>query len=394
MSKVENRAVIARLRPAPPSTFRGGSFVRRMYIREAVRFAKFFALIVYTIYVQLCGFVSRWMFTGQVVYCRPKPVSKRCKMIRRNGKPAGRVLAVLLFLACGVISANAYTLVMRDGRRVQIPDAFNVTNSTLTYEVSSGIQVTVQLSTVNIAATERANGEAAGSFMSKSATPAPTVGRPRQATRPTANRSITNADLEEYRRTRVASERAYEKRRKQLGLTSQEAGQRELAAVTERTYEQLRNKRGQEEEGEAYWRGRATALRTEIATNDAQIAVVRQRLEELPVSYSLGAYDTGGPFGNGGYPTVYGPFPNYPVLGNPFPTNRRGNRRWNRRYGRFPQTNVLVGPVDNYDYNEERLSLRTQLNELQMQRAALGVRWRELEEEARRAGAYPGWLRP
>ena len=325
-------------------------------------------------------------------------------MIRRSGMPAGRVLAVLLFLTCGVISANAYTLVMRDGRRVQIPDAFTVTNTTLTYEVSSGIQVTVQLSTVNIFATERANGEAAGSFMSKkSAGPSapataisagPATSRPRQATRQTANRSITNADLEEYRRTRVASERAYERRRKQLGLPSQEAGQRELAAVTERTVEQLRNKRDQEEEGEAYWRARASSLRTEIATNDAQIAFVSQRLQELPVSYSLGGYDNG-PFGNPGYPTVYGPFPNYPVLGNPypFPNNRRNNRVWNRR-GRYPQTNVVILPNQNYDYGEERLSLRTQLNELMMQRAALSVRWKEFEEEARRAGAYPGWLRP
>lgn len=321
-------------------------------------------------------------------------------MIRRSGKPAGRVLAVLLFLTCGVISANAYTLVMRDGRRVEIPDAFTVTNTTLTYEVSSGIQVTVQLSTVNIPATERANGEAYGTFMSKSAAPAPapdpapSQGRPRQA-RPTANRSITNADLEEYRRTRVASERAYEKRRQQLGLPSREASQRELAAVTQRTHEQLRNQRDQQQEGEAYWRARASALRTEIATNEAQIAVVNQRLEELPVSYSLGNYGTyeTGPFGNS-YPTVINPFPNYPVFGNPFPNNRRGNRRWNRRFPRFPQTNVLIAPVDTYDYNEERLSLRTQLNELQMQRAALAVRWRELEEEARRAGAYPGWLRP
>ena len=321
-------------------------------------------------------------------------------MIRRKRQPAGRVLAVLFFLACGMVSADAYTLVMRDGRRVEIPDAFTVTNSTLTYEVSSGIQVTVQLSTINIAATERANGEAAGSFSSKlsskTAAPAPdpaTVSRPRQA-RPTANRSITNADLEDYRRMRVASERAYEKRRQQLGLPSREASQREIAAVTDRTHEQLRKQRDQQEDGEAYWRGRASALRTEIASNEAQIAVVRQRLEELPVSYSLGVYDTG-PFGGLGYPypPVNGPYPNYPVW-NPFPNNNRRNRGWNRRNGRFPQTNVLIAPYDNYDYNEERLALRTQWNDLQMQRASLGVRWRELEEEARRAGAYPGWLRP
>jgi len=35
-----------------------------------------------------------------------------------------------------------------------------------------------------------------------------------------------------------------------------------------------------------------------------------------------------------------------------------------------------------------------QLNDLLSQRAGMQARWRDLEEEARRAGAYPGWLRP
>ena len=322
-------------------------------------------------------------------------------MIRRKGESASRVPAVVLFLLLGAASANAYTLVMRDGRRVEIPDTFTVTSSTLTYEVSSGIQITVQLSGVNIPATERANGETPGTFRSKSeapagpatpAEPAP-AGRPRQAARPTANRSITNADLESYRRTRVASERAYEKRRQQLGLPSREAGQRELAAVTERTVEQLRGKRNQDEDEESYWRGRASSLRTEIATNESQIAFVNQRLEELPVGYSLGVYDQG-PFGGLGYPTANGPFGSpYPIWGNQYPYNN--NRRYrNRRYDPFRQRNVLVLPNQNYDYGEERLTLRNQLNELLMQRTGLSIRWREFEEEARRAGAYPGWLRP
>jgi hypothetical protein len=38
--------------------------------------------------------------------------------------------------------------------------------------------------------------------------------------------------------------------------------------------------------------------------------------------------------------------------------------------------------------------LITQLDDLLGKRAALQARWRDLEEEARRAGAYPGWLRP
>lgn len=324
-------------------------------------------------------------------------------MIRRKGESASRVPAVVLFLLLGAASANAYTLVMRDGRRVEIPDTFTVTNSTLTYEVSSGIQITVQLSGVNIAATERANGEAAGSFRSKSSasttapptasSTAPNASRPRQA-RPAASRSITNADLEGYRRTRVASEQAYESRRKQLGLPSREAGRRELAAVTDRTVETLRNRRDQEEDGETYWRGRASSLRTEIATNEAQIAFVNQRLEELPVGYSLGVYDNG-PFGMGypqGYPTVNGPFGSpFPIWGNQYPNNRRYR---NRRYDPYRRQNVIVLPNQSYDYSEERLNLRNQLNELLMQRTALNIRWREFEEEARRAGAYPGWLRP
>jgi hypothetical protein len=46
------------------------------------------------------------------------------------------------------------------------------------------------------------------------------------------------------------------------------------------------------------------------------------------------------------------------------------------------------------DYSYERAELVNQLNELEMTRTGFIVRWREMEEEARRAGAYPGWLRP
>ena len=42
----------------------------------------------------------------------------------------------------------------------------------------------------------------------------------------------------------------------------------------------------------------------------------------------------------------------------------------------------------------ERSALVTRFNELGAARAGLNARWRELEEEARRAGAPPGRLRP
>ena len=299
-------------------------------------------------------------------------------MIRRKGNFTGRVLVVALTLAFGAASANAYTIVMRDGRRVEIPDEFTVSGSMLTYETSPGIQVTIQLRTINVDATERANGAARGSFLAHSNNPAPVKTTPAVA-ETNARRSITNADLEEYRRARIASEKAYERRRRELNLPPVDVQRQEVAAVTERTQEQLRNQRGRQEADEAYWRQRATALRTDIAANEAQIDYVRQRLNELPAGSSVNQFTS-----------IYSlaamnPFnPAFQVFP---PFNRR-------RFNRFVQPNFLTMPYQNYDYSYERQTLTTQLNDLQMQRAALQVRWREFEEEARHAGVYPGWLRP
>jgi hypothetical protein len=46
----------------------------------------------------------------------------------------------------------------------------------------------------------------------------------------------------------------------------------------------------------------------------------------------------------------------------------------------------------NNTYDQGELVLR--LHQLEAERAGLRARWRLLEEEARRAGAPPGWLRP
>ncbi|HEY3580882.1 MAG TPA: hypothetical protein VGK82_10070 [Pyrinomonadaceae bacterium] len=186
-------------------------------------------------------------------------------MIRRKRSLTGRVLVVALVLVFGAVSASAYTIVMRDGRKVQIPDQFTVTNSTLTYEAGDDIQVTIQLNTVDIAATERANGEARGAFLARATKLQLVVGpSPAPAQRSRAARSITNADLETYRRARVQGEQDYERSRKELGLPSMEERRREAAAIQERTLEQVRNMRKQQElEQEAEWRNRAQLFRME-----------------------------------------------------------------------------------------------------------------------------------
>src|SRR2546430_17133755 len=72
------------------------------------------------------------------------------------------VAAALLLML--VITASAYTLVLRNGQRLEIPSEFTLTKVTLTYEISPGFNKTMQLILIDVAATERANHEAPGSF--------------------------------------------------------------------------------------------------------------------------------------------------------------------------------------------------------------------------------------
>jgi hypothetical protein len=199
-----------------------------------------------------------------------------------------RVFFAVVFLALTVSAVNAYTVVMRDGRRVEIPNEFTVTNSTLTYEVSNGFQVTIQLNTVDIAATERANNEPTGSLLQKADAPAAVQNT--QQTRPRAARSITNKDLEVYRKARVENERAYDEQRRELGLPSAEERRREVAEIEDRTLEQVRRMREQEE---AYWQSRAEAARAEMAAQEARSG----SRQDIPWSYSsFGGFSGFGPF--------------------------------------------------------------------------------------------------
>src|SRR5258708_3862661 len=134
---------------------------------------------------------------------------------------SGRLLLTVLLMLLLVSVANAYTIVFRDGRRVEIPSTFAVTTTTLTYEVSEGIQITLQLAAINVAATERANREPAGSFLRHSAKAlSEKTDNSRVRMSQATPRTITNRDLETFRRERVESEMLYERRRKELGLPS------------------------------------------------------------------------------------------------------------------------------------------------------------------------------
>ena len=352
----------------------------------------------------------------------------------RTKRALSRIFAGSALILVFVCSAAAYTVVMRGGKRVEVPAGFLVTATTLTYEASPGIQISLQLAGIDIPATEKANNEPAGALlrrreMVRNDLRAQDQIQVNRATAYSARRTITNRDLEATEQRRRQSELAYEKRRQELGLPtvaeSRLRAEREAAQIRE----ELAVTRFSQENSEAYWRGRASTLRTEMAALDAEINYVLARLEDSPnpqwggfTSVSVAPFIvTNSSFGNFGSRRLFfpGAIPHRPLINSapqfgPRLAARVGfgrgathaqvllNNGGRRHFGSssvgfaFPvvsSVGVLGSGFQSYDYSYERSALITHFNELATARAGLKARWRELEDEARRAGAPPGWLR-
>lgn len=332
---------------------------------------------------------------------------------------ASAVFAVLLTLS---VAANAYTVVMRGGKRIEIPSQFTLTASTLTYEVSPGVQISIATAAIDVTATEKANNELPGSFLRRVRAKEAKDDLDARSTSPPV-RTITNRDLESTAQRRRASELAYENRRKQLGLPTVEESRRQAEAEAAVIREQLAEARATEKESENYWRERASALKTETAALDAELNYVSRRLDETALGNGsvfsvtsgvpFGLFDSFGSYGQFGRGAFGPPARQRPlVFGSPrnaSPTkvlpNRRGTRgnifsgpfgfpRSRSRYSPVLAPNLpIFGSDSGSDTSYERSWLITRFNELSGARAGLQARWRELEDEARRAGAPPGWLR-
>ena len=301
-------------------------------------------------------------------------------------------ITLVLLLA---ISASAYTVVMRNGRRVEIPEKFTVTRTTLTYEVSPGMQVTLQMQAINIGATERANGEQPGALLRRAQPSISSMMVAPNSYSTGVARTITNKDLQAAKERRVRSEVAYDRRVRELGLPTLEESRRRTAEESAVIGAHLREIRAGRSEEEQYWRSRASDLRGEMAAVDAEIEYVGARIDQYPNPNSINSITT---------VTTYPPYEygrhrqrrnDSGVFG---PWGRRDgyyDPRYRGPYGWGTNTGVIVnGPYgQGYDYSYERSQLVARFNELAGKRAALRARWRDLEQEARRAGASPGWLR-
>lgn len=352
----------------------------------------------------------------------PRALNRYLRSNSRNGfrRRLPRLLCAAILALMLPLAASAYTIVMKSGRRIEIPAQFTLSKLTLTYEAAPGLNITLLVSSIDIPATERANNEPAGSLLKRMEQSA-TAAAPGKGARP-ARRELTKEDIEAARRARELSNLEYERRRLELGLPSLVEVRRRTEEETKRLSETARLSLIEEAQAESYWRSRATQLRTEMATLDAQITYVRARLSEIPETPALGTYG----FITGlapAFPLRY-PATRFPdVTGNPgfmrgnstgvqvaghisFGGRTRGVIQLNaghpsRGYGRRGHLGRGViapyfglPPYADHDYAAERGQLISRLHELEAARAGFQARWRLLEEEARRAGAMPGWLRP
>lgn len=346
------------------------------------------------------------------------------RSLSRNGFiPHVRRLACAVMLALMLpVAACAYTIVLRSGRRIEIPASFTVTKLTLTYESAPGLNVTLLMSTIDVLATERANNEPAGALLKRAERSSIINTSSRQSRTP--RRELTKQDIERGRQARAKSEQEYERRRIELGLPSLEETRRRTEEETKRLTEVARQSQIEESQAESYWRGQSTQLRNEMAALDSQINYVRALLMEIPDYSAIGTYGfvtgvapgfparhprvrfpvvTGNPgFMRGNSPNTQGA--GFIAFGGTTQTQIQLNaglssRGFGRRGHLAPGIIVPPGayfgtPYSNYDYSYDRSNLFSRLHELEAARAGLHARWRLLEEDARRAGAQPGWLRP
>ncbi|MDQ3804994.1 MAG: hypothetical protein M3416_14335, partial [Acidobacteriota bacterium] len=218
--------------------------------------------------------------------------------------PSGRMfragLATLLFFMLPV-AAEAYTLVLRSGRHVTVPDDFEVTPTAVIYEASPGFSVTVWLSNVDFAATERANGEPAGNFARRikqepEGADAPACApEATKAERRAGRKVVTNKELEPSRLRREAQEEEYERTRRERGMPSRRELQQRVEEQDRELREWARQMEAERREAEL------EALRSELVN-------VRRQLDELNLHLSRQAAADGSAYAPpNGYPYFYAP---------------------------------------------------------------------------------------
>jgi hypothetical protein len=249
-------------------------------------------------------------------------------------RAAKQLLACSCLLVLFAGAAAAYTVVLRNGRRIEIPAQFTVTGSTITYELAPGFQKTLMLASIDIAATEQANGEQPGSLLGRQGLLATRERLVESTNRSPATRSITNRDLEPYARERLQSEESFNRRQRERGLPSLQEIRARNRLADERMLAQWEERRREEAENERA-RTHDAQLENKLSAMAAELSAMRTQLNEsnpfatnggivgdvLPYGYGYGGqYPYGGyggqyPYGGYGGQYPYGGYGQYPYGG-------------------------------------------------------------------------------
>lgn len=209
----------------------------------------------------------------------------------------GHLMSAACLLFVLAVTTSAYSVVMRGGKRIEIPAQFSVTDMTLTYEAGPGFWITLQMAAIDIPATERANNERPGSLLGRATKEviAPgTAERTSQARNSKASRSLTNRELESFKQERLESERAYDKRLRDQGLPPLAVMRAQAEADAARFRQELASKRAEIEANE-----RALQLQTQIAALSAQLNELQSRSAQVSVSPETFTVYGGVPFFGG-----------------------------------------------------------------------------------------------
>jgi hypothetical protein len=263
-------------------------------------------------------------------------------------------------LALGLAApAQAYTLVMRGGDRVDIGDAYRLEGSRVAFAVPGGVR-TLDLAAVDLDATARLNGDTPSAFVARAT-------RTTRATRATAQTAagtvereaavtVTNADLEPYRVEREGRDAEFAARHPEFAARGPESvhapapergGERVLGGYTE-----------------TEWRDQALALSDRVDAEKSQIDAIRDEVayrQAHPLQYRL-SYEYN--------------FGNAPIL---------------VRNGRYSS---LIDPgYVPLRAEDEFAQLNSRLIDLQIEHRATVIARDRFLERAREAGVPPGWVR-
>ncbi len=273
-------------------------------------------------------------------------------------------LALGLALLFVPLTASAYTLVLRNGSRLEIGSTYQLNGDRIEFRGADGFVRAMSLGDVDVDATAHANRESVVAFIDR-ATQTPVtavIPAPAAATQPAARPpadeysgapiTITSRDLEPLRVAREQADAAYSSLHPNAGRP--DPADEVPALGPEFTQDE-----------ELRWRNQAQELREQLDIEQSQIDAIRAELtvrQDNPLDYRLS------------YRYNYG---NAPVFVQP-------NGRFTAPYG---------SPSGYLRADEEYAQLNSRLIDLEIQHRGSLSLWDNFVERARRRGVPPGWLR-